>query len=458
MKLDRLFHVNIAFLLIITFAEAQVVKLKLADLEEAMFRSNHDLKILRLKESFAEEQVIQSKSGYYPMLSSSWVVNEGKGSDTLNGSERGSSATSSSSIPSASSSNSISGAESISQNGWTGDITLSLGIFNRFSIQTALKNAKIGKIKDHMSVIEGIENKKSQLLQLILEINSLRSIRATLKQALILSNSIKKSKGKNSKALYSIEKSLKAQEFYSELDYQFSKIEFAWGIATQSLFDLIPEARENWINRLPRLTISFDPGTLKDIKYKFVNENIGLKKLAMDVDIFKNVYNQSEWEKPWIPQLNISSSLSKNRDWAGKLDDDESWRISALVTFNLFDGFYTKARRVQANLSYRMAQELEKSTRSKLLINLERQYRQSKMAKARNRYIQAKVERIKIKIKHFENISKSGVAMKNERTAALLELSKYQWEALDELKKYQQQLISMAQETNQSDKLRILYE
>ena len=104
MKLDRLFHVNIAFLLIITFAEAQVVKLKLADLEEAMFRSNHDLKILRLKESFAEEQVIQSKSGYYPMLSSSWVVNEGKGSDTLNGSERGSSATSSSSIPSASSS------------------------------------------------------------------------------------------------------------------------------------------------------------------------------------------------------------------------------------------------------------------------------------------------------------------------------------------------------------------
>jgi hypothetical protein len=431
----------------------------LKQLEEAMLRSNPDLKLLKLKESFAREKIILARSGYYPTLSSSWVVNEGEGADSIN-SPMGSSSSSSSSssVPSASSSSSVGGPQNITSDGWSGDLTLSLGIFNRFSVSTALKNSKIGNKIAQMSVNEGVQNKRAQLLQLILEINSLRAIRKTLSEAKALTDNVKKMKAKNDYALFSKNKSLKSAKFYAELDYQNSKVDFAWSIATEGFFDLIPEADRSWLGQLPNLKVNFERGGLTELKKKFLQDNIGLKKLALDIKTFQNVYKQSQWEKPWIPQFNITSSLSKKRDWEGTLSGDETWAVTALLTFNLFDGFYTQARRAQASLSYRMAQEFEKSSKSKKLINLERQYRQADMALARHKFMQTKVNIVKARINNLKSISNSGVGMKNEKTAILLELSKYQWESLDELKKYQQQLLSLAQETNQMEKIRISHE
>ena len=387
-------------LLILCFSTSLYArKLLLTELEAAMLRSNPDIQILRLKEKFAQEQIVQARSGHFPSLSSSWVANEGVGNDPVSATGVNGTSSFGSGTPTPSASNAGGSAQSVSQDGWSADLTLAYPIFNKFLVSTSLANSKRSHKKNSLGLDSGLKEKKVQLLQLILEINALKSIRKTIREAQTLSRSIKKGKGRRTSALYSADENLKVDEFSSDLNYQSEKTALAWNLAVTAFEDLIPESDPSWIKKLPQLNIHYTPGNIYQIKDKFEQENLKLKMSQLDVDNFQEIHSQTQWERPWIPQIFLNASLSRSRDWKGTLEGDESKSVSLLFSFKIFDGFYTESRRAQAYLSHRISQEAQKSEKSKLFLSLKRHYQESKLAKAKHQFLLTKVKRARKKNK-----------------------------------------------------------
>ena len=126
-------------------------------------------------------------------------------------------------------------------------------------------------------------------------------------------------------------------------------------------------------------------------------------------------------------------------------DLSDTWRVTILVTFNLFDGFYTETRRAQAFTAKEIVRKRIESEMSKNKILITKNYYDLKAARAEYRFRKSSVARKKEKLKMIEKIGSSGISIDFERSGLLLEISQLEWEALDAKKKEQQSLLFLAQ-------------
>ena len=405
--------------------------------------SNHDQKIAQLKNEFIQNNISMAKSLYYPRLTSSWVANEGKDPDVINTSQLNSAISSSSpGVPGVPASQAAAGAQQISTDGWSGDVSLSYPLFNRFLSKTSVDNSRLDYQKDLIQLHMTRESKKIQLSQLLLEIHSLKRIQKTLSQGLTL---LKKNKINNS--LASTENRHKREEFEAEMEFNLERANMGLETTYMALRDLIPELSEKDFDQLPEIEVSYKLEGLEKIKKYYQNDSKELQQYKITERSFSNSYWQTKWERPYVPFVLLQGSYSQSAAFSQGGTSD-TWRVSLLVTFNLFDGFYTQTRRAQAYKAETIARLRTSSEIAKNSILLTKSYYDIKVAKAEYRYKTAGLAKKKHRLQMIEKLSNSGVGTDMERTGLLLEVSRMEWEALDAKKKEQQAILFIAQKTD----------
>lgn len=410
------------------------------DLINQMENSNPDLKMSKLQNDFLENNIVMAKSLHYPRFNSSWVANKGEEPDTistsslnssLSGGGGGGPAVPASQIPA--------GSQQFSSDGWSADITMSLPVFTRFLAQTSVENSRLDFQKDKISFALSRESKKVQLAQVLLEIKSLQNIHKTLTQGLALLE-----KAPHNPGMAGRDSELKRNEFTFEMEYHFERVNLALQTSYMAIRDLIPDLTEADLKTLPNIEVKYQEKSLEEIQKHYMEDSRELQQFKYTSKVFENTYSQTQWERLWIPYVMIQSSYSQSATFEqGDLSD--TWRVSILVSFNLFDGFYTETRRAQAFVAKEIVRKRTESEMSKNKILITKNFYDLKAARAEYRFRKSSVERKKDKLKMIEKVGSSGVSIDFERSGLLLEISQLEWEALDAKKKEQQSLLFLAQ-------------
>ena len=410
------------------------------DLITQMENSNPDLKMAKLQNDFLENNIVMAKSLHFPRLNSSWVANKGEEQDSistsalnssLSGGGAGGPAVPGSQIPA--------GSQNFSSDGWSADLTMSLPVFTRFLAQTSVDNSRLDFQKDKITYALSRESKKVQLAQVLLEINSLQNIHLTLNQGLALLEKAPHNTGISGK-----DSELKRAEFTYEMEYHFERVNLALQTAYMAIKDLIPDLTEKDLKQLPKIEVKYQEKSLDEIQRYYLEDSRELQQFKYTSKVFENTYSQTQWERSWIPYTMIQGSYSQSATFQqGDLSD--TWRVSILVTFNLFDGFYTETRRAQAFTAKEIVRKRTESEMSKNKILITKNYYDLKAARAEYRFRKSSVARKKEKLKMIEKIGSSGISIDFERSGLLLEISQLEWEALDAKKKEQQSLLFLAQ-------------
>jgi outer membrane protein TolC len=412
-----------------------------SELITRMEKSNPDLRIAGLQNEFFQKNITMAKSLHYPRLNSSWIINEGQEPDAINTSSLNlASSSAGSGGPSIPPSQIPAGSQQFSTNGWSGDLTFTLPVFTRFLAQTSVTNSKLDFQRDQLTYRISLDNKKVQLAQVLLEINSLKRIHKTLSQGLALLE-----KAPHNPGMAGRDSVLKREEFAYEMSYHFERVNLALQTAYMAIRDLIPDISEEELNStLPQIEVKYPEVSLAEIQKYYMEDSREYKQLSYSAQSYENTYAQTCWEKPWIPYVMIQGSYSQSATFAKK-DPSDTWRVSMLMTFNLFDGFYTETRRAQAFTAKEIMKRRSESELSKNKILITKNYYDLKAARAEYKFRKSTVERKRDKLRMLEQIGSSGVSIDFERSGLLLEISQLEWEALDAKKKEQQSLLFLAQ-------------
>jgi hypothetical protein len=190
--------------------------------------------------------------------------------------------------------------------------------------------------------------------------------------------------------------------------------------------------------------VKYKETSLNEIQKYYLEDSRDLKQFNYTAKTFENIYSQTQWERPYIPYVILQGSYSQSATFASG-DASDTWRVSLVVTFNLFDGFYTETRRAQAFTAKEIVRKRTESEMSKNKILITKNYYDLKAARAEFKFRKSSVERKKEKLRMLERIGSSGVSIDFERSGLLLEISQLEWDALNAKKKEQQSLLFLAQ-------------
>lgn len=428
-------------------------------LYQEMLKDNHDIFLIDNKAKYSQENINASRSKLWPSLSLSFAVNDGKETDAVSGAQDIMGSGSSGGIPSAVSSQMDSQSTTISQEGWSADFALNYPLFTKFALDTSIRNSEITYEIDKHNSNQTKYNKKKQLLQLLLEISSLKRINKTILRAETLMENITKNKrNKNYRVVASTRSNLKQLGIKYELEHKKMQVTGGLAMTRKGLYDLIPQFKDPWYNKLPKIKVEYFLPAIKKVEEKYYNQAPEIKVLDLDIQSFENVYYSTGWEKSWIPSVALSGSYSVSDtfdDQASNSGRSDNWRLTLLFSFNLFDGFYTQARRSQARITMNMAKKRKKSEMSKKIIYLNHEYYKAKASLAEYRFNNIEVEKKKLKVTHLKKISSSGTTLHLEKTMLLLDMARFRWKALEAHKKYQQSLLNIALILGEFDKVKV---
>jgi hypothetical protein len=442
--------ISIAVLLLGT--KTYAARFSYDELKAKMLRENEDIKFKTNKVAFKSHGITMARSRLIPSLSTTWAINMGEETDSVSSSDASSSA-GSSEIPSAGSTSSV-GSASLNQDGWSGDLTVQWAAFSRMNNRINYRNSKLEYEKEKSELNDLIQERQIQLAQLILETNSMLAIKRILGRAdMLLERNKKRKKGLSTAIVSEKKNELKKREYETELEYQKRKVETGIQVALDAFKDLIPTFKDSWLQRLPQVRAFYPLPPVEKIKEHFRTNSGKAKQLDITVKTYENSYKQTSWEREWIPNVALQGSWSIKRDFEGKADLEDSWRGSIILTFNLFDGFYTYSRRAQAKLSHLMSLNHRKSELSKNMLLISKDYYEAQTQKAKFDYKKAQSKTKLNKVGQLERISRGGAGLDLERTGLLLEANKLEWEALDAMKKYQQNILTLASKAGEFEKV-----
>ncbi|MBL6989735.1 MAG: TolC family protein [Bacteriovoracaceae bacterium] len=438
-----------------------VLSMTLESLYEQLEQSNREIKLAKKRVEFRRFGVDASKSPLYPSFKLNAGINKGKEIDNQSLSSASSSQVSSSGggsggLDPVASDNSPGDTASLRPDAWSVDLGMSYVLFAKYSISTNIKNSKNSLMSDTIDLQMIRENKKSQVVQLVLEINALKDIIKTLNRAnRILSKLKKKSiRGRNN-YLYSKDESLKLETRYHEVVFQKTRAQGALNLAYQALKDIIPTYVDKWSDSLPKLTVDYPLPTLEMIKVKFLQNSPKIKQYDLTIDSFSNIYNSTRWERPWIPAIGLTSSFSKSGKYEGKSNVSDSWSVAAILTFNIFDGFYSSARIGQAQASLQMTKVRKKLEISKALVSLAKDQMECSNAKAKYQFKRALARQKMHKVDTLKEVAKAGSSTSFEQSIMLLDHAHAQFEAFTARRRYQQGLIKIASSLQEFNKVKI---
>jgi hypothetical protein len=396
---------------------------------------NDEIKAKKRDQNLAEENLNISKAGLYPKLDLKLGGNGGNEQEAV--------------------SSESSSSYKVNSDSMSAIFGLSYNIFSRFAIQNSIKNAKN---TIHMKGLESdllLARKKRELINVLLEVQGFRKIKNLLSRAEKILNSLNiQSHSKARTLFFGPGQRLKINKKYKEVLYQKEKVNGILDSAHLVLLNLIPAYKKKWIEDLPKLSLQYTLPDFEKAVHIYKNNSKEEKNLSLNIVNFKNIYNTTTWERPWVPLTLLSASHSSSQSFKTN-EISQNWSVSMAMQFNLFDGFYSKARKSQAHNLYQLSKIKKRDQLSKGLILLQKDYSLCKIALSKKIFKESVLKEKQQKMKTLKNISNRGVSTKTEKSLILLDLAKTKIDILEARKDYELGLLNVASHIDELHKVKI---
>jgi outer membrane protein TolC len=434
-------------------AEAAVPK-KVQDLFARMEQKNREVRLVKLNERFKKLSVQGAKSShYFPSLSLSGTTQKGDGQ--------------SASIPSGSTGQapqqdgletpdaSYSGDDyDFDGGGWAASASLGYFLFTKFAISENLRRARNDLKSAKMSSSQELLSKRAHLLQGIIEWQNLKEIEEPLIKATELVSGVRKFSKGRAKILYAVEDQANLDEKEAAIEYNRLRVQEGIRLLEAGLVNLVPDLKLPELNEIPKLAVDYPLAKEGDLEPTYKSQSYAHKMNQLTIDSAKGYQNAAEWDRPWIPVVYWSASHSTSGDYKGN-SDNGSTSTSLIASFNVFDGFYADARRQQARIATKVAEEKSELEREKKVLYLKYQRMNALVAKAEYKHKDAIARKKQIRYKDIQRKYRGGIGTKLEVSLGSLAFAKAKLEAIDKLKAYQRALLDIAVELNDWKRVKI---
>ena len=410
------------------------------------------LKMKKRDQILAEENLTVSKSGHYPKLDLKVGANGGSEQEASSSSvdPSGGAGKMGLSGGSGGASNYKVNSDSIS-----GSLGLTYNIFSRFATHNSILNAKNGVNQKLLEREILLDRKKKELIHLLLEMQALLKINKVLSRAeYLLKRIVFKSRSKTRRLLFGTSRGLKIDKKYKEILFQKARVTEYIQTGHLALKNLIPNYQEHWLRDLKKLSIKYQLPSYDYASTKFLKKSKASKNLSLDIQNYKNIHNTTTWERAWIPLTFLSASQTATQSLKTK-EVSNGWSASIVFQFNLFDGFYSSARRSQAFNMYKISQIKKRDQLSKGLVILRKDYAQIEISSREKNFIQAMIREKRFKLKNIQKIRARGVSTKTEESFMLLDLAKKEIDKRKAQKGYEVALLNIATNIDELKKVKI---
>jgi outer membrane protein TolC len=424
---------------------------RLSDLRQRLLNDNIDLKIVRDRKGISEQRFNIAKAYDYPTLEFSTGATTSSNRDS----------NVSSSTPSTPS-NDLGGGPSTASasystpaDSWSADLTLKYVAFSKFNITSNKTSTKNQFLTDSISLEMQRNEKQAQLIQLLLETQALKKMRGNLNRAEKIVLSIKQRR-KSSKFVYSKKYKIDLEKKYLKLLYQKEKLNSAIILAKEAYLDLLPKSKPDLFEKAPGIKINYPLQSLAELKTKFLRQNRNIKKMDLLIDTYEMHHKATTWEDFYIPNIVLSSSLSKQGDFDGTQQNTKNdVSFSVLFSFNLFEGYAGLARRRQAFYAKELAKKRKLSETQKRILYLSKLYTDATVSEKKYQYQKSLVREKEQQLEQLVIVGKRGSSTNFEKTLIQLEITNAEYDAYEAKKKYHNATLSLALEMNELDKVEI---
>lgn len=442
---------------------------------EALFQrlrgENTELSIAKNSVSSHEQSLTMVESLLYPSLSLVGVASRSKPID-LQGTPQTVSAPSTSggatstaggggtSIPpTASASNPQAGALSLPSSfvqdtsGWSIQLSSTYYLFTRFAVSNAIESTRMSAESSKIRMTSAELSKQSELLQNLLTWQWLDQLSGPIHDAEHLATLMKKHSTEKASLLFTEEDSTVQEERLAELEYNVAKVREGKALVEAVLRDLIPSLTVPEVKRVPKFAVDYLLPDLPEIAERYRAQSLDLQIDQNDLAIAEGDQKTMEWNQSWVPNLLISGGVTRSSPSEGV--PSNSWSTQILASFNLFDGFYSSARKRQSGIAVAQANAKMDLNTSKTLILLQGLRSQALLAQSEHHLKAIKARREFLKLEDVKRKKDEGYATELECSLANLMYVKAQVGALDALKDYQSAGLSLAVRLNDWDRVKI---
>lgn len=447
------------YLLVIFSHNGYATVLEIEKLFARMDLENSEIRVAKHALNYHEESLRVSKSFLYPSLTLNASLNKGKEVNAPS-----TSTTTSSDTPAPSpggtdtSTPSRPGTVTNTGDGWNTQLSTNYALFSHFGIDQSIKSSKLQIQSAGYELSKQRASKRSQFIQALLEWQWLRGLQTPLAQAGKIIKKVKDHADQKSSILYSDLDRVELLQKETEIHYNTVKVNEGLKLVESAMKDLLPslapDLEKGELDRLPKIAVYYPLPPADTLESAYISKSLSRKMHENDVRIAGGNYEVATWKKPWIPSVTLTGSYSKFGDYKGGKPDD-TWSAGLLFSFNIFDGFYTQARKAQTHIGLETAEERLRLATSKTLVLLSAQTMKALVSQAEYKLKDSTVKRRRIELEQTEAKQTQGVGSELEVSAATLNVVKAKFDALDALKNYQSATLEIAVELNEWDRVNI---
>lgn len=338
--------------------------------------------------------------------------------------------------------------------GWVTQASLGYFIFTGFSITEDIRRARHGVEAAEIKESITFDNKKAQLVQLILQWQLLQEVKHPIGQAAKMINEIKHFSKKQSSLLYTKADRIDLEEKINSIEYYRIKIQEGLNLVESAIQSLLPRMSRKRLNQLPSVQVAYQLPENNQVRNLYLTQSRQVISNELDIKSAQGYLRASEWQQAWIPTIYWSASYSYSGDYNNNTYDGGA-STAIVASFNLFDGFYTQARTQQARVSVEATKNKQILEADKRVLLLKHNRMKALVAKAEYRMKASVADKKYLRYQDVQRKIQQGIGSRLDLSASSLDYVKARMEALDSLKEHQQAMLDIAVELNEWNKVDI---
>lgn len=341
-----------------------------------------------------------------------------------------------------------------STDGWLSQFSTTYYLFTHFAVSEAIGNAKISIESANYTLNSTRLGRRAQFVQGLMEWQWLNSLVKPLEDARAVVKKVKDYARQRSNVLYSENDRADLDEKENEFNYHWVRVNEGLSLIENALKDQIPSLTHEELSRLPRIGADYALPEGANLRTAYIERSLGRKILENDVKISEGNYRVARWSRPWVPVVALSAGISNYGGYDGK-NTGNSWSSQILMNFNLFDGFYTDARRAQASIGLSSTEDKRDAETSKMQLALQARRMKALVARSEFSLKSATEKKKRLRFEDVEKKRSRGLITDLELTLASLDYVKAKMDTLDALKDYQSASLGIAVELNDWERVNI---
>ncbi len=432
----------------------------LENIFQQMKSENSELIASELNKEYNREEINAAKSYLLPGLSLNFAVNEGKEtslpSDSTSSLAGGSSGAGGAASGVSFNNPTLNSGLAQTNKGFASQLSATYVLFSGFIISENIKRAEIGLDKSKISDESLYNQKKSQLLQVLMEWQWLKSCELPIKSALKTMGKVQENSNKKlAKLLFGDNDRVDISEKQKKLKTYDVKITEGLKLTEATIKYFLPKLEFKNITSKKMLAIKYAIPTQDEIIKKYKTASLTSKIADLDIATSESAVQTAKWQKPYIPTTALSLGASRANSFSSG-DYYDNWSASILINFNLYDGNLRQTRLRQAVLARQFMQQKKQWEQEKTLLLIQHQLMEARVSEAEYQQHLNQIQKKNIQLSDAKAKMNKGIATSVELSAAELDLTKARIEALDVLKKYYSATLQIATELNDLDKVQII--